>query len=1223
MELLVLFLFSFFVYLNWFSYNNFVSSDWTYSSANNLSEFFKISIWTSFTGFGSINYSLWRFPLALVQDIFGKMNFSSSVADKYLFFILISVALPIVSYYFVKNITKNRWGGVAGSLICSYNTYFLSIDSQGHLAITVASVFLILVLIIVHWLEDTKKWEGVGMYYPILASFLAIIVGIYDLRVLYILLFILLFQYLFSVLTLNRESLYKKTLFYIIFFSTFVLLSLYWVLPFFLTKASSVGNVLDRPLWRSEIFSILRSFTIEHPFWNLSDFVWFKTSGIPIYLWLVTFMSFSSLLIFRRVKKVIFYGALFLLGILLSKQEAAPFVNLYSWLFKNLPGFNAFREASKFYILVIIGSSVLCGYLVTLIDNGNKDYIRKIGYLCLFLVFMVSIINTTPVINGNIGGIYNSVSKPVEYEGLEKYLSQSDQYFRTLWVPEMGLNWGLFNLKHPALNYYEVSGTLSDDTAPWDPFVKTLNKSESSGGILSVFNQSYFQDILSSSMIKYIILPLENKTDTKNPFRLEDKSKLIGSLDNVKWLKRTSFPDNSLIVYENAVVNPYIFSINKIIGLNSTDSNSLSFAKKINKNLFFIHSDSEKNNTYNILKLFDDSDFSALNSIRKTVINSTQKNKYYLYTNDYPALNRYSLDNLGRINVKNEQSGQVYLNNDVVSKSYTSKSSILNSDDLLTKDGQLFKAGDLLSSKKLLNKTNNVLEKIVLSDNEISNGSFENGLWNKDVADCDNYDKNGLLRMSINTVEKTDGMNSLQLEALRHIACTSINVPIPQSGDYVLSFDYQSPNAKSASFYIGFNNKDNVTIKDNITILDNKWNTYRKIVTIPKGVKSFSLYVYAISTDGKENVINRYDNFKFAKIESVQEVNSLQENVLEKKQIYLKEGGNVFEYNDGFDPKNNIIPNPSFETGAWNEKVGDCNNFDDNPLLNMYLDREVKSDGEQSLQLEATRHVACTNIVLNVTSGGMYQFSFDYQSSNADHASYYLGFNNKNKTVIEENLPIKDKNWNTFSKTVKVPEDATAVSLYVYTDSTGGNTNIINRYDNFKMTEVPDLSDAYYLVSDPGIKLNEPKSISFDLINPTKKLVHIKGATTPFYLAMSESYHPQWQLQFNNNKVNGLFNSWIPFVKPDLISDEYHYRLNDFLNAWYVDTRTYCSQNAALCIENADGSYDIEMVIEFFPQRWFYFGLLISGITLAGCLGYLGYEGVKRIKIKKKNEKDN
>jgi hypothetical protein len=123
--------------------------------------------------------------------------------------------------------------------------------------------------------------------------------------------------------------------------------------------------------------------------------------------------------------------------------------------------------------------------------------------------------------------------------------------------------------------------------------------------------------------------------------------------------------------------------------------------------------------------------------------------------------------------------------------------------------------------------------------------------------------------------------------------------------------------------------------------------------------------------------------------------------------------------------------------------------------------------------------------------------------------------------------------------------------------------------------------------------------------------VHIKGATTPFYLAMSESYHPEWQAQFTNNKIQGFFNGWVPFVKPDTISDDHHFELNGLLNGWYIDIDEHCKQKN-LCTQNPDGSYDIELTLEFFPQRWFYLGLLISGTTLVGCIGYLGYDFIRR-----------
>lgn len=313
----------------------------------------------------------------------------------------------------------------------------------------------------------------------------------------------------------------------------------------------------------------------------------------------------------------------------------------------------------------------------------------------------------------------------------------------------------------------------------------------------------------------------------------------------------------------------------------------------------------------------------------------------------------------------------------------------------------------------------------------------------------------------------------------------------------------------------------------------------------------------------------------------------------------------------------NHIFRSSFEGGPWQYQVGDCNNYDGNGLIGMFYNYQESTDGNRSIQLEATRHNACTSTRADVKGGLLYSFSFDYQSPNADHASYYLGFNDKDKTIISEDVPVNSKKWSTFSKKIKIPEGATSVIIYVYADATDEKTNIINRYDNFKLIEVPDLSNSYYLITDPKIEIKEPASISFNVVNPTKTLVHIKSATTPFYLAMNDSYNKQWQLQFNDNKINGYLGSWVPFVRPDKVSDEYHFALDDSLNGWYVDTAIYCDHNSTLCTKNIDGSYNIEMVVEFFPQRWFYLSLLISGVTLIGFMGYIGFIAARRIKIKK------
>jgi hypothetical protein len=81
-----------------------------------------------------------------------------------------------------------------------------------------------------------------------------------------------------------------------------------------------------------------------------------------------------------------------------------------------------------------------------------------------------------------------------------------------------------------------------------------------------------------------------------------------------------------------------------------------------------------------------------------------------------------------------------------------------------------------------------------------------------------------------------------------------------------------------------------------------------------------------------------------------------------------------------------------------------------------------------------------------------------------------------------------------------------------------------------------------------------------------------------------------------------------------VIPNEHHFKLDGFLNGWYFDTDKYCKEEN-LCTKNPDGSYNVEVVLEFTPQRWFYVGLLISGTTLAACVGYLGL-GVVRARRK-------
>ena len=92
------------------------------------------------------------------------------------------------------------------------------------------------------------------------------------------------------------------------------------------------------------------------------------------------------------------------------------------------------------------------------------------------------------------------------------------------------------------------------------------------------------------------------------------------------------------------------------------------------------------------------------------------------------------------------------------------------------------------------------------------------------------------------------------------------------------------------------------------------------------------------------------------------------------------------------------------------------------------------------------------------------------------------------------------------------------------------------------------------------------------------------------------------------------------------LPEENHLMANGYANSWVIDTDEVCgldsrlrgNDNGARCVRNADGSYDMELIVEFWPQRLFYIGMGISGFTLFSCVFYLGFDYYKRKKLIRK-----
>ena len=304
--------------------------------------------------------------------------------------------------------------------------------------------------------------------------------------------------------------------------------------------------------------------------------------------------------------------------------------------------------------------------------------------------------------------------------------------------------------------------------------------------------------------------------------------------------------------------------------------------------------------------------------------------------------------------------------------------------------------------------------------------------------------------------------------------------------------------------------------------------------------------------------------------------------------------------NPSYDYKN-LVNNPSLENGLWHTQVGDCYAFDENPAIAMRLDTHQKTDGKQSLELSARRHIACTGPdVITVTPGKHYLFSFDYESSGTDGAGLHVMFDDQLATNTTRRMQENAAGWQHFSDELTVPAGARHLRIMLLAYPGANEQNVTTHFDNLKVIETPPLQDQIYIEHMDQDDTAMPDAIRSVNINPTKKLIHVSGASRPFYLASSESYHPLWQLVLSRSHASAPWS-----LSRGQLAGAQHIRLNNTMNAWYVDPRTLCA--AGTCRQEANGSYDIDLTMQFASQHWFYAGAAISGVAWSGVIGYFTY----------------
>ncbi len=191
--------------------------------------------------------------------------------------------------------------------------------------------------------------------------------------------------------------------------------------------------------------------------------------------------------------------------------------------------------------------------------------------------------------------------------------------------------------------------------------------------------------------------------------------------------------------------------------------------------------------------------------------------------------------------------------------------------------------------------------------------------------------------------------------------------------------------------------------------------------------------------------------------------------------------------------------------------------------------------------------------------------------------------------------------------------------------------------------------------------------VEYRRINPTKYRIRLHNARENVPLLFGEGFSRGWRLypiayksppkgllaqnettslglnryQANSLEINDYSaRGWISFYEKKFISKRFfgsiendnlptgslmdtwnssplpegqHIKINGYANGWLVDIEYLCARSE-YCHRNSDGSIDAELIMEFWPQQAFYFGLAITAFTLMFSI-YLLFRTFRKVKV--------
>lgn len=406
--------------------------DAPFFTPENLKELFNFPFIWNFrhNNFGTSQYPiLW---LYLPTYVYGFLNHFLNLGNDFLiravFYFPATILAIVGAWKFIGKFNQNIYGKFIGSFLYAFNTYFLMLIDGGQVGVVLAyGIFPFTSLNLLNYLEEInlKKY-----LFSLISIFVLLNV---DLRI--GLIAILLSFFLWLIVTGTRK--WIRLLFKLFLMGLSILgLSLFWVLPTLLNFSSN--NFISVGI-NDNFINLTNSFFLFQSHFPLNQFG--KLSPTPFYFCFLLMIILGNLFFLPKFKKIeskliLNFSLLFLLFVFISKGGSNPLGEIYIWAINNMIGGVAFRDASKFYIPLILISGVLLSFTISSFEKIFKNTILLIGIIILIYGYLLLLIY--PAILGNLSGVLSQLNQTKEndYQQIFNKLNQEQTFFRSLYIEE-------------------------------------------------------------------------------------------------------------------------------------------------------------------------------------------------------------------------------------------------------------------------------------------------------------------------------------------------------------------------------------------------------------------------------------------------------------------------------------------------------------------------------------------------------------------------------------------------------------------------------------------------------------------------------------------------------------------------------------------------------------------------------------------------------------------